>query len=217
MEGAILEASKGCRNDPAQLTPIKPRAPSSADHKTVSHRCASDRAVNLVRLEPEMRKTLVTVAVAALLPFAVPAFAQQTSPEKKAQPAQVAPNAAEFDKQLAQMQEQMKQMQAQMEKIRATTDPQERQRLLQEHWTSMNSAMATMRGMWGSGGMGGPGMMGGPMMGWGHMRGYYANLSPEQMSQRQYMMDQYMPMQQMMLNQMMLRQQWMNPPPAPTK
>ena len=65
----------------------------------------------------------------------------------------------------------------------------------------------------------GPGMMmGGPMMGWGHMRGYYSNLTPEQLQQRQYMMDQYLPMQQMMMDQMMWHQRWMNPqPPAVTK
>lgn len=49
-------------------------------------------------------------------------------------------------------------------------------------------------------------MMGG---GWGHMRGYYSNLSPEQLRQRQYMMDQYMPMQQMMMDHMMRHQQYM--------
>ena len=56
-------------------------------------------------------------------------------------------------------------------------------------------------------------MMGGPMMGggWGHMRGYYSNLSPEQLRQRQYMMDQYMPMQQMMMNHMMWQQHWQSP------
>ena len=53
----------------------------------------------------------------------------------------------------------------------------------------------------------GPGMMmGGPMMGWGHMRGYYSNLTPEQLKQRQYMMDHYMPMQQMMMDHMMQHQ-----------
>jgi hypothetical protein len=66
--------------------------------------------------------------------------------------------------------------------------------------------------------MGGPGMMmGAPMMDWGHMRGYYSNLTPEQLKQRQYMMEQYLPMQQMMMNHMMWHQQWMNPTPAPTK
>jgi len=39
------------------------------------------------------------------------------------------------------MREHMQQMQAQMSKIQQTQDPQERQRLLQEHWTAMQAAM----------------------------------------------------------------------------
>lgn len=174
-----------------------------------------------------MRRILLTLALAAAVPLLPPAVAQQANPSgRDAQSSRpVAPNPAEFDKQMAQWQDYMQQMQAQMDKIRATQDPQERQKLLQEHWTSMQAAMATMHGMWGpGGGMGccaggssmGPGMMG-PMMGWGHMRGYYSQLTPEQIRQRQYMMDRYLPMQQMMMNHMMWHQQWMNPGPAPAK
>lgn len=60
-----------------------------------------------------------------------------------------------------QMREHMQRMQEQMHKITQTTDPQERQRLLQEHWQSMYQDMETMRGMdwmWGRHMMG-PGMM----------------------------------------------------------
>jgi hypothetical protein len=134
---------------------------------------------------------------------------------------------AEFDKNLAQLQQQMNQMQAQMEQIRKTQDPQERQKLLKQHWDTMQSAMSEMRGMWGPGMMG-PGMMGGGMMGggtqgnagpgWGHMGGYYSHLTPEQLRQRQYMTDQYMKMQQEMMSNMMLHQQyWMGSPPAGTQ
>ncbi len=49
------------------------------------------------------------------------------------------------------------------------------------------------------------------------MRGYYSNLTPEQLKQRQYMTDQYLPMQQMMMDHMMWHQQRMNPTPAPAK
>ena len=42
-------------------------------------------------------------------------------------------------------------MQAQMDRIRQTQDPQERQRLLQEHWTTMQNAMSRWHG--GPGGM----------------------------------------------------------------
>ena len=169
-----------------------------------------------------MDMTRIAPLLIALGTLIQPALAQQPKPVDKAaaQPAQ--PNLQEFDKRMAQLQETIKQMQAQMDKVRQTQDPQERQRLLQEHWNSMQAAMAAMHGVWGSGGPAccgagqgmGPGMMmGGPMMGGGcgHMRGYYSNLSPEQLRQRQYMMDQYMPMQQMMMNHMMWQQHWQSP------
>ena len=41
---------------------------------------------------------------------------------------------AEFDKQAAQIQENFKKMQEQMDKIRATKDPQERQKLMQNQY-----------------------------------------------------------------------------------
>ena len=116
-------------------------------------------------------------------------------------------------------------MQAQMDAIRKTQDPQERQKLLEQHWTAMQSAMTIMHGMWGPGMMGrgmDPGMMGGAgpgmMGGWGHMSGYYSRLTPEQLRQRQYMTDQYLHMQQEMMNNMMWQQQYRGgTPPATTK
>jgi hypothetical protein len=174
-----------------------------------------------------MKTIRMAPLVLALATLAQPALAQQPKPADKAAAQAAQPNLQEFDKRMAQLQETMKQMQAQMDKVRQTQDPQERQRLLQEHWNSMQAAMAAMHGVWGPGGPAccgagqgmGPGMMmGGPMMGgsmmgggWGHMRGYYSNLSPEQLRQRQYMMDQYMPMQQMMMNHMMWQQHWQSP------
>lgn len=173
-----------------------------------------------------MKLSILGAALVAAAVAGQPALAQSPNPADKTTQAQpAAPNAAEFDKRLAQVREHMQQMQAQMNKIQQTQDPQERQRLLQEHWTSMQSAMSTMHGMWGPAGAGccaggtgmGPGMMmGGPMMGWGHMRGYYSGLTAEQLRQRQYMTDQYMPMQQMMMDHMMWHQRWMTQPPAPT-
>lgn len=170
---------------------------------------------------------LATVLVAAAV-TGLPAQAQSPKPPAKGEQAQpVTPSPAEFDKQLAQMRGYMQQMQAQMGQIQQTQDPQERQRLLQEHWTSMQAAMSTMRGMWGPAGAPGVGccangpamgpgmMMGGPMMGWSQMHSYYSGLTPEQLRQRQYMMDQYMPMQQMMMDHMMWHQRWMTPSPAP--
>ena len=176
-----------------------------------------------------MRLSPLAIPALALLVACQPALAQTSKPaDKPSQVKPAAPSVEEFDKRLAQMQDHMKQMQAQMDKVAQTQDPQERQRLLQEHWTSMQAAMSSMRGMWGHGGAGccggspgamGPGMMmNGPMMGWGHMRGYYGGLTQEQLRQRQYMTDQYMPMQQMMMDHMMWHQRWMNPQsPAATK
>ncbi len=60
-----------------------------------------------------------------------------------------------------QMQSHMGRMHEQMNKIAQTTDPAERQRLMEEHWRSMYRDMQTMRGMgwmW-EGPMMGPGMM----------------------------------------------------------
>lgn len=171
-----------------------------------------------------MKHSILTAVLVAAAVIGEPTLAQSPKPADKSAQAQPAtPSPAEFDKQLAQMREYMQQMQSQMGKIQQTQDPQERQRLLQEHWTAMQAAMATMHGMWGPAGAGcctggpgmGPGMMGGPMMGWGQMHGYYSRLTPEQIRQRQYMMDQYMPMQQMMMDHMMWHQRWMIQPPAP--
>ena len=64
-----------------------------------------------------------------------------------------------------QMQGHMSGMHEQMNKIAQTTDPQERQRLMEEHWRAMYQDMQTMRGMgwmW-EGPMMGPGMMHGAM------------------------------------------------------
>ncbi|WP_433771533.1 hypothetical protein [Pseudomonas putida] len=127
---------------------------------------------------------------------------------------QQTPNVAEFDKQMSQAQETFKKMQLQMEKIQQTQDPQQRQKLLQEHWNTMQNGMSMMNGMWGPGMMGccaGGGMMGGNMMGWQD----YSNLTPEQKSQRQYMMDRYTGMQQMMMDHMMWHQNYIQgQPPA---
>lgn len=175
-----------------------------------------------------MKRLLLAGVMASAIVASLPLSAQQPPPGKDAK-AQTAPDVKAFDRQLVAAQAQFKRMQEEMDRLRQAQDPQERQRLMQEHWTSMQAAMATMRGMWGPGAMGccaggtgmmGPGMMGGHgMMGRGGMQPYYSKLTPEQMKQRQYMMDQYMGMQQMMMDQMMQRQQWMMQPgpTAPTK
>lgn len=166
-----------------------------------------------------MKAVILTAILSSAIWAVSPASAQPAgAADKGTKPQQQAPNVTDFDRQAALIQENIKTMQEQMEKIRQTQDPQERQKLLQEHWATMQSGMGMMQGMWGPGMMGccggGPAYggwhMGGPgMMGWHGMGGYYSKLTPEQMKQRQYMMDQYLGMQQQMMNQMMYQQNYM--------
>lgn len=85
------------------------------------------------------------------------------------------PQGLSSDQYNQQMRDHMQRMQEQMAKIAQTTDPQERQRLMQEHWQGMYQNMQSMRGMgWMfgcCGSMMGPGMMGGGMMHGGMMHG----------------------------------------------
>ncbi|OOG14341.1 hypothetical protein [Pseudomonas sp. C9] len=157
-----------------------------------------------------MKITRLTVLFfAALL---TPLWASAAEQSQVTQTQQQTPSVAEFDKQMVQAQDTFKKMQTQMEKIQQTQDPQQRQKLLQEHWSTMQNGMSMMNGMWG------PGMMGkGHMMGGSHMMGWqdYSNLTPEQKSQRQYMMDRYTGMQQMMMDNIMRHQNYMQgQPPA---
>lgn len=158
-----------------------------------------------------MNKTILSAALAAMI---FPAIAQQPA-ENAGETQQATPNPAEFDKQLMQVQENINTMQQQMDKIRQTQDPQARQRLLQEHWTTMQSSMQLMHGMGGPGMMGGGAKRGMGMMGWGHMSDY-SKLTPEQLKQRQYMTDQRLRMHQMMMDQIMQQNYWMGQSqPAP--
>ncbi len=150
-------------------------------------------------------KHIVNFLAVALLALASHAALAQAK-DQNAAPAASTP--AQADQRFEQMQEQMRLMQSQMDKIDKTQDPKERQRLLEEHWNSMQKAMGTM--MMG-GQMGDGHGMGGPMM-WKD----YRELSPEQLRERQYMLDRWMPMHQMMMDQMMHHQHWMmQAPPAP--
>lgn len=112
---------------------------------------------------------------------------------------------------MAKAQENLKKMQEQMSLIQKTTDPAQRQKLMQEHQAMMQQGMQGMNGMMGC--CGGGHMKGnGPMMGWKQMGNHYSRMTPEQMKQHQYMMDRYMGMQQMMMEQMMQHQQNMGTP-----
>ena len=93
----------------------------------------------------------------------------------------------------------MKTLQQQMEKLRATTDPKERQKLMQEHLQTMQENMKAMHGLGDPMMMSGP--KGGPMM----------SGDP---TQREEMMEKRMDMMQMMREQMMQHTQMMESMPA---
>ena len=95
--------------------------------------------------------------------------------------------------------EKMKAMQAQMETIRIVTDPEVRQRLMQDHMQAMQDCMKDMRGM------------GGPMMQGGMMKG---GMKDGEMMKHHAMMEQRMDMMQMMMEQMMQHDQMMQSTPA---
>ncbi|MGA3952003.1 hypothetical protein ACI2TT_14670 [Ralstonia nicotianae] len=56
-----------------------------------------------------------------------------------------------MDQQIAQLEEQANRLQQQLARIRQTQDPQERERLLQEEWSAMQSAMQSMQRQGGEG------------------------------------------------------------------
>jgi len=118
----------------------------------------------------------------------------------------------EMEKHMSQMQEGMKTMQQQMGKIRATTDPQERQKLMQEHMQAMQENMKTMRGMGGPM-MKGTGEHGGMMMG-GKKGGKKHGMAGGELMQHHAMMEKRMDMMQMMMEHMMQHDQAMESMPA---
>lgn len=166
------------------------------------------------------RQTLsLLVALLFVAPISYAADPQQSPLDEKA-----------FQEYMGNMQAHMKTMQEQMQKMQATTDPQERQRLMQDHWTAMQAGMKMMHGsgnmpgcmMMGGGPMmsGNSGMMGGGCCGGsghmmnghmkdGHMMGSWwddKNLSQDDRNQRMQMMGACMGMQQQMMDQMMMHQ-----------
>ena len=113
-----------------------------------------------------------------------------------------------MDATMSQMHTNMTLMQSQMDTIRATTNPKERQKLMQTHMQTMQESMAMMHnmgkpmmmdhdqggGMAMSGDKGKPGdkgMMGGDMM-------KHHQMMEERMGMMQTMMDQMLQHQQMM-------------------
>lgn len=170
-----------------------------------------------------MKRHMLPLLAALFLisPFSHAADTQQALPDEKT-----------FQDYMSKMQAHMKTMQDQMQQMQKTTDPKERQRLMQDHWAAMQEGMKMMHG---TGNMAGCTMMGGgPMMshmmdghmgmmdnhmgmmgndnccgGDGHMMGSWwdnKNLSKDDINQRMQMMGACMGMQQQMMDQMMIYQ-----------
>ena len=130
---------------------------------------------------------LIAAAVAAVMSSPI---ASALDKHVHAKPAMATDTAKNTD----QMPEKMKAMQAQMETIRLVTDPEVRQRLMQEHMLAMQDGMKDMHAM------------GGPMMKGGMKDGG--------MMKHHAMMEKRMDMMQMMMEQMMQHDQMMQPVPA---
>jgi len=168
-----------------------------------------------------MKTSLLFIAVTACTLSSIPlASAQDTATPAK--PAM----SMEMDAQMSQMQTNMTKMQSQMTKIHATSDPKERQKLMQAHMQTMQESTAMMRTMdkpmrmaggQGTGmAMGGDkstpgqqGMMGGDMSTPGQQ-----GMMGGDMMQRHQMMERRMGMMQMMMDQMLQHQQVMESMPA---
>jgi hypothetical protein len=149
-----------------------------------------------------MKTSLLVTAVATCALVVPMASAQDTA--APARPATSMP----MDARMSQMHTNMTLMQSQMDTIHATTNPKERQKLMQAHMQTMQESMAMMRSMskpmtmdGGHGGgmaMGGDkgkpgdkGMMGGDMM-------KHHQMMMERMDMMQTMMEQMLQHQQMM-------------------
>jgi hypothetical protein len=154
-----------------------------------------------------MRKLIPVLLATVLCSAAYADDKHHTDAAAKPAPAPAAAAVPEAsDKRFAAAYGQMKKMMAQMDKIRATKDPKERQRLMQEHMDAMHEGVAALRPT--GGGM--MQMMGCqmmkekdgakscPMMGEGRAKPAAAD--------RMDMMEKRMDMMQMMMEQMVARE-----------
>jgi hypothetical protein len=103
------------------------------------------------------------------------------------------------------MQERMKTMQDQMNRLQQTTDPKERDKLLQEHMQTMREQMKDMRAM--GGGM----MMG--MMGPGGQGGMHGGRTTDPKARDKFTQDR-LDLMQMMMEHMMDQMQLQAPAPS---
>jgi hypothetical protein len=105
----------------------------------------------------------------------------------------------------AQMQQKIKVMAEEMAKIQATTDPAERQRLMQQHMQSMAGFMQAMH----AGGAMGPGMMAGgsPMMHGQTMGGMHGGTADTSVNARLDRIDQRLDLLTQMVDQLVQHEQ----------
>jgi len=142
-----------------------------------------------------MKTSFLFTTITAITLSSIPIASAQDDPAP-AKPAM----SMETDTQMSQMQANMTKMQSQMETIHATTDPKERQKLMQAHMQTMQENMTMMRAM------------SKPMkMGGGQGDGMAAG---GDMMQHHQMMEKRMGMMQMMMDQMLQHQQMMESMPA---
>ena len=144
-----------------------------------------------------MKTTILISAIAACALSAPISFAQ-TAPAK--------PAMSMGDKPMPAVDANMKKMQEQMEKIGTTTDPKERQKLMQVHMQTMQENMKSMRAM-------GDPMKMDDKKGGGMMGAKKGGMKDGDMKDRQEMTEKRMDMMQMMMEQMMKRDQAMQPMP----
>ena len=96
-----------------------------------------------------LRNLTAAACMAAFASLAAGQDAPHAHDSEKPSAPQAAPGATESEHRMGmgQMHEHMKRMQDEMAAIRAAGSPEERQRLMEEHFKTMESSMAMMRQM----------------------------------------------------------------------
>ena len=154
-----------------------------------------------------MKTSILAAAVVTCALVTPMASAQDTAAPAK--PAMSMP----MDAQMSQMHTYMTLMQSQMDTIHATTNPKERQKLMQSHMQTMQESMAMMRSMSKPTPMGG-GQGGGMAMGGDKGQPGDKGMMGGDMMKRHQMMEERMGMIQTMMEQMLQHQQVMESMPT---
>jgi hypothetical protein len=143
-----------------------------------------------------LRRTLILVLLTGLI-ASVMWVAFQTSAKSQ--------TTAPTDAQVRELQEKIKSLQQQLDELNSAKAPASRQRMMQQHWQSMQDYMGTMHNRWG---MGYPWMMGGnkpgnwtggcPAIGGGNGAGWPVPKGVDADQYRQKMSEQMQRMQEQM-------------------